>query len=475
MSKEHSQLLPEEVNEKCGIFGIYDPNHPVVPVMQFGLFSLQHRGQEGSGITTSDHERLTTYKKTGLVSQVFDSNDFDMNTLPGDMAIGHNRYGTTSIRSVEHHLQPVTSQKNLLTLAHNGNLPDTTRLETFMDENCIPNPGFNDSEMMHAAVEYYLEKGASLEEAAKEAYPLFTGAFSLLLMDKNQIVALRDSKGIRPLSLGRKNGGYVLSSETCAFDSQDNIVPLREIHPGEMVILDENGMRSEALEKGEQKLDIFEMVYFSRPDSNLMGKTVYKIREQFGRRLAQEKRIEGDIVIGVPDSGSPAAHGYARESKIPKEEGLIKNRYVARTFINPGDRAAEVHRKFIPITEVLRDQRIIVVDDSIVRGTTTKELVKILRNNGAREVHLVITSPPVRYPDFYGIDTPHQKDLFANKHESNEEMRLALSADSLTFLSYEGMIESTGLPEDVFSTSSFSGKYPIDIGKRKEEVVWSQR
>jgi amidophosphoribosyltransferase len=324
--------------------------------------------------------------------------------------------------------------------------------------------------MMHAAIAYYVRKGASLEDAIMDAVPLFTGAFSLLAMDKSKIVAIRDGKGIRPFSIGSLDEGYVFSSETCAFDTVGARF-IRDVAPGEMVVADENGLLSEEFEQGDQKLDIFEFVYFSRPDSVLLGKSVNTVRKNFGRILAKEHPIKGDIVIPVPDSGIPAAEGYAEGSGIPLITGLIKNRSIGRTFIDSDQsrRRDYVTLKLNPLPEELRNQRVIVVDDSIVRGTTSRNLIRMIRDAGAREVHLVITCPPIKFPDFYGIDTPTQKELIgANK--SIEEIRRFISADSLSFLSLEGTIQATGLPESEFSTSCFTGEYPIDIGKRKQEV-----
>jgi amidophosphoribosyltransferase len=454
----------------CAVFGIYSSSLDNSHITAKGLFSLQHRGQESSGITTSDGKKIYSHRKTGLVSQVYDEEI--LNSLVGNIAIGHNRYATYSKRTAKDHLQPVIDKATRFTLAHNGNLPDTTKIESFLNKHGIKTENINDTEMMHAAILYYIKKGASLDSAIMDAVPLFTGAFSLLAMDRNKIVAIRDKNGIRPLSIGSLNGGYVFSSETCALDTVGARF-IRAVAPGEMVIADENGLQSVEFAKNEQKLDIFEFVYFSRPDSVLMGKSVYQARRNFGKILAKEHPIKGDIVIAVPDSGTPAAIGYSQVSGIPFEEGLIKNRYIGRTFITPGQdkRSEDVSLKLNPLPDVLRGQRVIVVDDSIVRGTTSKRLVKRIRDAGAREVHLVITSPPVKFPDFYGIDTPSQKELIgANK--TVEEIRRFISSDSLSFLSLEGMIEATGLPREVFSTSCFTGEYPIDIGRRKREISY---
>lgn len=489
MSKEHSPLLENELNEKCGVFGMLSHHTNSSPYTMLGLLSLQHRGQEAAGITSSNGDKLSSHRGKGLVLQVFNE-QFDFRNLSGEISIGHTRYGTSGGKE---HLQPVAGATEKFALAHNGNIPDTTALEVFLDEKNIPNPDLNDSEMMHASVEYFLKKGAPLEEAIAKASPLFTGAWSLVMMDKEKLVAARDSKGIRPLSIGKGHDGYVFSSETCAFGPL-NITHLRDVEPGEMVIVDQNGMRSVELSKGEQRLDVFEFVYFARPDSTLLGKAVDTVRRNMGKRLAQEmanweKPIEADIVMGVPDSGLSAAYGFRDESGIPHEEGFVKNRYMGRTFINPEEnaegaknngrsiisrkentRSQNVKMKLSALPSVVAGKRVIVIDDSIVRGNTYRTVGEILRDAGAREVHMVVSSPPVYYPDFYGIDTPKQSELFANQHASLKEMCLALSADSLHYLSYEGMIEATGLPEGKLSTSAFSGVYPADIGNRKDEV-----
>lgn len=414
--------------------------------------------------------------------------------MPGGISIGHTRYGTSG---GNYHVQPVLSEDGLFASAHNGNIPDTTKLEEFLDEKNISNPGFNDSEMMHAGIEYYIKKGAPLEEAVEKAFPLFTGAWSLVMMDKEKLVAARDPKGIRPLSIGKGHHGYVVSSETGAFGPLE-VTFKRDVHPGEMVVIDHNGMRSVELAEGEQHLDVFEFVYFARPDSYLLKQNVEIARQRMGKRIAQEmanwdKQVKADVVIGIPASGLSAARGFAEESGIPLDEGaIVKNNFMMRTFITPesdghknngrsiiakhrSDRAQSIRMKLNPIRELIEGKRVIAIDDSIVRGNTYRTIGEILRDAGAREVHMISSSPEVYYPDFYGIDTPQQSELFANQHKTNEERRLALSADSLHYLSYEGMIEAIGIPEDQLSTSSFSGIYPADIGKRTLEIKKIQK
>lgn len=470
----------KEFGEKCAVFGLYTINGrlEVGRITADGLHALQHRGQEGSGISTSDGTRIHLHKRRGLVKQVYDDEDpasFNFDFLPGNFAIGHNRYATSSKGPSESHLQPVIDDSNKLTLVHNGNLPDTTTLEQFLDARGIKVSGFNDTEMMHASILHFKNIGASLDEAVVKAIPLFKGAFSFLAMDNKQIVAARDERGLRPFSIGALNGGYVFSSETCALDTIGARY-IRDINPGEMITANENGLRSFEHSRGEQRLDIFEFIYFARPDSVLLGKSVLVARKNLGKMTAREtSHNNADIVINVPDSGTPGAIGYAQESGVPYEEGLIKNRYTGRIFQRPGQdrRISEVLQKLNPVREVLHNKRVIVVDDSIVRGTTSRELVKMLRNAGAREIHVRVTSPPVKFPDYYGIDTPDQRDLIG-AHKSVSEICEYIGADSLEFLSYDGMISAIGLPENMLSTSCFTGDYPIDIGKRRGEIVYQR-
>lgn len=433
------------------------------------LFSLQHRGQEGTGLASTDGESFFVHKGSGLVAHVYDEDI--ISGLRGNHAVGHNRYGTSGSRG-GHHLQPVYRDDQLVTLAHNGNLPETTTLQAFLSENNIPTDESNDSEMMTDAVRFFMGRGATLEEAMHEAYPLFTGAFSLVVMTKDKVAAVRDPKGIRPMSIGALNGGYIFASESCALDTVQARF-LRDVLPGEMVVADDRGLTSYRISASDQKLDIFEFVYFARPDSLLLGKRVNEVRRNFGRALAQEHPINADIVIPVPDSATPAAEGYAEQSGIPMRQALIKNRYIHRTFIQPDQRIrdGDVAMKLIPIPEVLAGKRVIVIDDSLVRATTMKRIVEILRRAGAIEVHVCISSPPVRFPDFYGIDTPVQQKLIAS-HMSVEQIRNVINANSLQYLPYDRLIQATGLPEHVFSTSCFTGIYPIDIGKRREEIVY---
>lgn len=456
----------ETLNEKCAIFGVYGKGIDVARLSFFGLFALQHRGQESSGIAVADGETIKNFKDHGLVAQVFTEDAID--SLKGHIAIGHNRYSTSKGSGTEH-IQPMIVGNGALAFAHNGNLPSTKALEIFLAEKGIMVEGLSDSCLMAHAIHWYMEQGDTLPNAVEKAYPLFTGAFSIVAMTKDTLVAARDPKGIRPLSLAQHSGGYVVSSETCAFSTVDAKF-IREIRAGEMVTIDETGMYEKQLVEGDQKLDIFEFIYFARHDSEMLGKSVYEVRKNFGKTLAREYPVDADVVIGVPETSLPCALGYAEQSGIPYEMGLNKNRYIQRTFIQPDQKLRDksVKMKLTPIPSVLKGKRVVVIDDSVVRGTTSKPIVDLLFEAGATEVHFLVSSPPIRFPDFYGIDTPAQESLLAYG-KTVEEMRVIIGATSLHFLSVEGMIRSTGLPKDSFSTSCFTGEYPVDLLERYEE------
>lgn len=457
----------ENLGEKCGVFGVYGKGLDAGRLAFFGLYALQHRGQESSGIATSDGENVFSHKKMGLVAQVY--TEKDIQRLQGHMAIGHNRYSTSKSSHIKH-AQPILIEDIGLTLVHNGNLPSTTLLENFLAAKGIIYRTLSDSEMIAEAIAVYVRDGVQLEEAIRQVYPLMTGAFSILIMDKKSVIAIRDSYGVRPLSIGKLNGGFIFSSETCAFHPI-GAEELREVRPGEMVIVDHNGLRSTQIKEGVQKLDIFEFVYFARPDSRLLGKSVYEVRKNCGLELAKESPLEADVVIPVPETAIPVAIGYSQATGIPMETGLIKNRYIHRTFIQPEQHIREqgVKIKLTPLVEVIRGKRVVVVDDSIVRGTTSRQIVQMLFDSGAKEVNFLVSSPPVKFPDFYGIDTPTQKDLIA-AHNTPEQVRRFLGATRLHYLSYEGLIRATGLTPDLFCASCFTGIYPIDIQERAKEV-----
>jgi len=456
------------LQEKCGVFGVYGQDFEAARLVYPGLFSLQHRGQESTGIAASDGKKIRLHRGLGLVAHAYQ--EADLVFLKGHLAIGHNRYSTSGGFALSH-AQPVMREDSTIGLAHNGNLPSTKALEKFLARHHVPTDESNDSEMMLDALRVLMTRGATLDEAIRDVYPLFTGAFSLLIMTRNAIAAVRDAHGLRPLSIGRLNGGYLFSSETCALDTVGAKV-VRDVNPGELVIVDERGLHSVQLTRAHQHLDVFEFVYFARPDSLLLGKRVNEVRRTLGMHLAKESPRAADVVIPVPDSAIPAAEGYAEVSGIPVRTGLVKNRYIHRTFIQPEQHLREKHveMKLNPLPEAVAGKNVIVVDDSIVRGTTSRKLVAMIRRAGAKRVHLAISSPPIRYPDFYGIDTPQQQDLIASTM-SIKKITTYIGADSLQYLSFDGMIAATGLPEGVFSTSCFTGDYPIDIHERASDIV----
>lgn len=464
--------MGNQIQEKCGIFGVFGTGFEAARLVHPGLWALQHRGQESSGIVSSNGKKIYLHKGMGLVAHVFAEKD--LKNLKGHLAIGHNRYSTSGASKLAH-AQPILekiSAKKFIALAHNGNLPSVKKLENFLKDKKVSTRNLNDSQMISKAIAVYVKKGLPLEEAIKKAYPLFTGVFCLLIMDEKKIIALRDSFGIRPLSLGKLNSGYVVASETCALDIIGANF-LREVKPGEMIMIDDKGLKSIQIEKGVQKLDVFEFIYFERPDSVILGKSVDEVRQNLGKELAKENNIKADIVIPVPDSGIPAAIGFSKASGILFEMGLIKNRYIHRTFISPEKhtRGKIVQLKLNPMKYVLQGKRVIVIDDSIVRGTTSKEIITMIRKAGAREVHLLVSSPPIKFPDFYGIDTPDQKELIAAT-KSLEEIAKELGVDSLHYLSYQGLIKAIGLPEDLLCTALFTGNYPVDIEERKKEITY---
>lgn len=458
--------------EKCGIFGVYGKGFEAARLVHPGLWALQHRGQESSGIASSDGKEIYLHKGMGLVAHVFAEED--LKRLKGHLAIGHNRYSTSG-DSIDLHAQPIlekVKKNKFIALAHNGNLPSTKKLEEFLQTRKISTQGLNDSEMITKAIVCYMKEEMSLEEAIKKAYPLFTGVFCLLIMNEQKIIALRDSFGIRPLCLGKLNGGFIVASETCALDIVGAKF-LREVKAGEMVVISDQGLKSIKIEKGKQNLDIFEFIYFARPDSYLMGKSVDAVRQNLGMQLAKEFRIKADVVIPVPDSGISAAIGYSKQSGTPFEMGLIKNRYVHRTFIMPEQHARHqgVRLKLNPMPHILAGKRVIIIDDSIVRGTTSKQIIKMIRDAGAKKIYLLISSPPFKFPDFYGINTPTQKELIAAT-KNVKQIGKELGVDSLHYLSYAGLIKAVGLPEDLLCTACFTGDYPVDIGERKKEITY---
>ncbi|OCR00861.1 amidophosphoribosyltransferase [Oscillatoriales cyanobacterium USR001] len=471
MIPNHSLAADENIasdkqEEACGVFGVCAPGEDVAKMTYFGLYALQHRGQESAGIATFDGESVHLHKDMGLVSQVF--NESSLSHLPGVIAVGHNRYSTTGSSRVVN-AQPVVVETRLgsLALAHNGNLINTGILrEELLKRNC----NFistTDSEMIAIAIALEVEDGKDWLEAAISAFHRCTGAFSLIIGTPAGLMGVRDPYGVRPLvigTLGTNPMRYALASETCALDII-GAEYLREVEPGELVWITEDGMASfHWSQQPKPKLCIFEMIYFARPDSIMEGESLYSYRLRIGRKLAEESPIDADIVIGVPDSGIPAAIGFSQVAGIPYAEGLIKNRYVGRTFIQPTQtmRESGIKMKLNPLKDVLEGKRVIMVDDSIVRGTTSRKIVKALRDAGATEVHMRISSPPVTHPCFYGIDTDNQDQLIAAT-KSVAEIAKQIGVDSLAFLSREGMLKATKDDSNNFCSACFTGDYPIPV------------
>lgn len=450
-----------DIHEECGIFGIY--GHPEASnITYLGLYALQHRGQEGAGICSSDGKQLFIEKSMGLVADIF--TEKRLRRLPGHVAIGHNRYSTAGT-SVLKNVQPIVANFSLgtLAIAHNGNLVDAVDIRSSLEEEGAIFQTSSDSEVIVHLIAH--SKGNDFYERVANAVTQVNGSFSLLILREKEIIAVRDPYGVRPFSLGMKNGAYVLASETCAFDLI-GATYIRDIEPGELLIINEEGLQSMKIFNNFRKaFCVFEFIYFSRPDSNIFGGlNVNEMRKEFGRQLARESNVRADLVIPVPDSGVPAAIGFSEVSKIPLDFGLIRNHYVGRTFIEPKHsiRHFGVKIKLNPVRKLLEGKRLIVIDDSIVRGTTSKKIVKMLREGGgAKEVHLKISSPPTIGPCFYGIDTPTRQELIASTHLL-EEIRKYVTADTLAYLSLEGLKKI--VPESHnYCTACFDFNYPISF------------
>ncbi len=455
-------LLSEGLPEECGVFGVYAPGDDVARIAYFGLFALQHRGQESAGIAVADGRTVRVHKRMGLVAQVFDEET--LSTLTGHIAIGHTRYSTTG-SSLPANAQPFLEHHRGLpfALAHNGNLVNALELRQDLERLGFRFEGTSDSEIIAKLIASHDE--VDFERAVMAAMQQLQGAFSLVILSPTLLVAVRDPYGIRPLVIGKLNGSHwVIASETCALNPV-GAVYVRDVEPGEMVIVDEKGLHIVRwTEKVRPSLCIFEFVYLARPDSHLYGRNVHMIRRRMGQILAREHPADADLVIPVPDTGIPAALGYSEASGIPYAEGFIKNRYIHRTFIQPSQRQRElgVRIKLTPLREVLEGKRVVVVEDSIVRGTTTRNIVGMLREAGAKEIHVRISSPPYRFPCFYGIDTAARSELIAAQLDV-EEIRRYIGADSLGYLSLEGLIEAVGGDGERFCRACFDGRYVIPI------------
>jgi amidophosphoribosyltransferase len=444
----------------CGVFGIYGPERDVARLSYFGLFALQHRGQESAGIAVSDRGRLTVLREMGLVSQVF--SEQKLRGLRGQVAIGHSRYSTTGSTHWTN-AQPIVQHGRARTVAlgHNGNLTNTGDLRAELVEEGVRLHSTSDTEVIAALI---ARDERPFEEAVAAAMTRIEGAFSAVVLSEGKLIGFRDPDGIRPLVLGRLDDDWLLASESCAFDLLGAEFE-REVAPGELVVIDEDGFRSvQAVQpKGGGALCIFEFIYFARPDSKLRGVELHGARIRMGERLAEEAPVQADLVMPIPDSGTPAAIGFARASGIPFAEGLIKNRYVGRTFIQP-DQALREHgikTKFNPLAEVA-GKRVVVVDDSIVRGSTTRQIVAMLFEAGALEVHVRVSSPPIVSPCFYGIDMADEDELVAASR-SVEEVREQIGASTLAYLSLEGLQEATRRPGDTFCRACLTRSYPTQI------------
>jgi len=464
--------------DACGVFGVWAPGEEVAKLSFYGLYALQHRGTESAGIATSDGERILIFKDMGLVSQVF--TEGDLATLKGNLAIGHCRYSTTG-SSTWVNAQPTLrpTKYGTLALAHNGNLTNTGDLAELVQKlegSATSMSGITtDTEIMTALIALQDEK--NVEASALAVLPQLEGAFSLVFMDEHTLYAARDRHGVRPLVLGKLETGWVVASESAALDIVGAAF-VREIEPGEFIAIDVNGVRSQRWAEAQPKGCLFEYVYLARPDTTIAGSGIHKTRVAIGAQLAKEAPAEADLVIPVPESGTPAAIGYAKESGIPFGLGLVKNSYVGRTFIQPSQtiRQLGIRLKLNPLREIIEGKRIVVVDDSIVRGNTQRAIVRMLREAGAREIHVRISSPPVKWPCYYGIDFATRAELIANGLEV-EEIRRSIGADSLGYVSLDGLISATQVASDRLCSACFTGEYPIRIpedlseGKLRLEIT----
>jgi len=461
--------------DECGVFGIYAPGHEVSRLSYFALYALQHRGQESAGIAAADRGgNIMTRRELGLVSQVFSEND--LRTLRGELAIGHVRYSTTGSNAWENS-QPVQRSEGTngssreLALAHNGNLINAVELHDELSERGVTFSSTSDSEIIAALLATH--PAERIEDAIADVLPRLNGAFSIVVMTKDRVVAFRDPHGLRPLSIGvipndvptRPDGvpaRYCVASESCAFDIIGATL-LRDVEPGEIVTLGEHGLESvRVLPDARKAFCVFEYIYFARPDSRMNGQVLQVARGRMGEILARESPADADLVIPVPDSGNPAARGYARASGLPQDDGFVKNRYVARTFIAPGQelRKHGLRLKFNPLPEIVGGKRLVVVDDSIVRGNTTRQIVQMLRDAGAKEVHMRISAPPIKHPCHYGIDMSTREEMIAHER-TVEEVAAELGCDSLAYLSLEGVYEAVGATRATHCDACFTGEYPV--------------
>jgi amidophosphoribosyltransferase len=466
------EAKPDRLHEACGVFGLYAPGEDAARVTYFGLYALQHRGQESAGIASTDGTALYLHRQMGLVSQAF--TEEDLLELPGHSAIGHTRYSTTGSSRIEN-AQPFVMRGSLgeFALAHNGNLTNTEVLRSRLLREGADVAECSDSEL----IAHLLARtgGATYLEKLRQVMPQLQGAYSLVILTPDSVIGVRDPHGIRPLSLGRLLGHWVIASETCAIETIGGEA-VRDIKPGEVVIILGSGTAGLQVHTGLAPLNsaacLFEYIYFARPDSSISDRSLYLVRQRMGAQLAAEYPVVADLVVGVPDSATPAAAGYAAARGLPYTDGLIKNRYIGRTFIQPDQRLRQlgVKLKFNALGAVLAGKRVIMVDDSVIRGTTIRPLVKMLRDAGAREVHLGITSPPFRWPCYLGLDVAGRDQLIAARHANVDDIACELGVDSLHYLSLDGLISAIDLPVDVFCAGCFTGVYPMSVDV-KESIV----
>lgn len=455
----------DDLHEECGIFGVYAPGADVARITYFGLFALQHRGQESAGIAVSSiggNDKLSVHRHMGLVSQAFTEDD--LARLRGDLAIGHTRYSTTGSSNITN-ASPFVTRSSLgeIAVAHNGNLTNADHLRAELEAEGERFVASTDSEIVARLIGQ--AHGETIVDKLRRVMPRMLGAYSLTILTPTQVIGVRDPLGVRPLSLGRMpDGGMVIASESCAFATSGAEI-VRDIEPGEIVVIDGSGVRSFCGQESKRHAAcVFELIYLARPDSAIGGERLHVARQRMGAELAREAPAEADIVIPAPDSATPAALGYARASGIPYAEALIKNRYIGRTFIQPDQRLREVGvgLKFNALPEVLRGKRVVLVEDSIVRGTTSRPLIELLRKNGATEVHMRVHSPPMAWPCYLGVDTGRRQELIA-AYKTVEEIREYIGADSLAYLSEDGLARALALPRSEFCFACFNGNYPVSV------------
>jgi len=465
----------DSLKEECGVLGLYTPEQDAARVAFFGLFALQHRGQESAGIAVSDGSKVRMHKDVGLVAHVFDNENALRKRLPGHMAVGHTRYSTTG-GSVRPNAGPIFCQSQVgdVAVAHNGNLINAVELREKMIAEGEVFVTTSDSEVLARILVRHLQDGP--EKAVAEVMAQVKGAYSVTALTPTMVIGFRDPNGIRPLVTGHlSDGGFMIASETCAIRTVGG-VPGNEVRPGELIVVDKSGVRtSRVVAKAQENMCLFEFIYFARPDSHMYDRLLYSVRERMGEELAKEHPVTADVVVPVPDSGIPAALGYSRISGIPYREGMMKSRYIHRTFIQPDQKMRDlgVRMKLLPLVEHIQGKRVVLVDDSIVRGTTTKNIVSLLYDAGASEVHVRITAPPIKHPCFYGIDMASKGEL-ASAVLSHKELEAKIGASTLGFLSIEGAVRATGRPQTSFCLACFNGKYPIPVPKELKKNAFEK-